>query len=463
MLFVEPLFFIFFAVVFALYWISQSLTFRKLLLIGASYLFYAAWDWRFLSLILISTAVDYFVAIRMQNSSSLGRRKAWLFLSLIVNLGMLGFFKYFNFFAEGAEDLLALFGASINQTTLSIVLPVGISFYTFQTLSYSIDVYRGKLKGEKSPLDVALFVAFFPQLVAGPIVRAIDFLPQLHVRKTFADVAVKACLLLFAIGFFKKACVSDNLAYYVDLIFASPENYAPIALATGAFLYAIQIYCDFSGYTDMAIASAGLLGFNLPKNFNAPYLATSIIDFWRRWHISLSTWLRDYLYISLGGNRHGEVKRYRNLMITMLLGGLWHGAAWTFVFWGFLHGLALSLNHLLHKIWKINIMPVVGVVTTFLFTTYAWVFFRAPDFETGWSINNSILSWSSEGTSLLPFVLIPVASVLSITHIVWHKQNVFEKIESLSGKKFYLVLGGITAISLALQTSGYKPFIYFQF
>ncbi len=463
MLFVEPLFFIFFAVVFGLYWLTHSLVIRKLLLTGASYLFYGAWDWRFLSLILISTAVDYFVAIKMQNSASLGKRKAWLAASLIVNLGMLGLFKYFNFFVEGAEDLLTLFGASINQTTLNIVLPVGISFYTFQTLSYSIDVYRGKLKAEKNPLDVALFVAFFPQLVAGPIVRAIDFLPQLHARKKWADVAVKSCLLLFAVGFFKKACVSDNLAYYVDLIFSSPENYAPIALATGVFLYAIQIYCDFSGYTDMAIATAGLLGFTLPKNFNAPYLATNIIDFWRRWHISLSTWLRDYLYISLGGNRHGELKRYRNLMITMVLGGLWHGAAWTFIFWGFLHGLALSLNHLLNRIWKVNIMPAMGIIATFLFTTYCWVFFRAPDFETGWNINNSILTWSSDGNSLLPFVLLPVIFVLSAIHIIWHTHGVFTKIENLSHRKFYFVLGAMAAVSLALQASGYKPFIYFQF
>lgn len=463
MLFVEPLFFLFFAIVFAIYWAVQSLVLRKSLLLVASYIFYAAWDWRFLSLILISTAVDYFVALRMQKTPSLGRRKAWLMASLIVNLGMLGFFKYFNFFTEGAEDLLALFGATVNQTTLSIVLPVGISFYTFQTLSYSIDVYRGKLKAEKNPLDVALFVAFFPQLVAGPIVRAIDFLPQLHVRKHWHDIAFKACFLLFAIGFFKKACVSDNIAYYVDLIFENPDGYTSLALATGTFLYAIQIYCDFSGYTDMAIASAGLLGFTLPKNFNAPYLATNIIEFWHRWHISLSTWLRDYLYISLGGNRHGELKRYRNLMITMLLGGLWHGAAWTFVFWGFLHGTGLSFNHMLHKISTFKITPVIGILLTFTFTCLCWIFFRAPDFNTAWQMSEYLLFWSSEGIRHLPFALWLVGGSLALLHIIWQWKNLFWAIESLPPKKFYAVLGGFAALCMALQASGYKPFIYFQF
>ena len=463
MLFTQPIFFLFFAFVFALYWSLRNLSARKALLLIASYAFYAAWDWRFLGLILLSTLVDFLVALKIEESTSHKRKKRFLLISLIVNLGMLALFKYFNFFIEGATDLLTAFGAQINQTTLNIVLPVGISFYTFQTLSYSIDVYRGKIKAEKSLLDIAVFVGFFPQLVAGPIVRAADFLPQLHITQNWKNVAVKSCLLLFAVGFFKKACVSDNLAFYVDLIFSNPEGYVPQALLLGSFLYAIQIYCDFSGYTDMAIAVAGLLGFHLPKNFDAPYLARNVVDFWRRWHISLSTWLRDYLYISLGGNRHGEIKRYRNLMLTMLLGGLWHGAAWTFVFWGFLHGVGLCINHLLKQFSSVRLPKYPAIALTFVFVLAAWIYFRAPDFETASTLLVSIFSWSSEGQNTLPQTVLVAAMVCALIHIVWQKWRMESHLNSLSAAKFSIVLGFLWMVNFALQASGYAPFIYFQF
>ena len=265
--------------------------------------------------------------------------------------------------------------------TLSIVLPVGISFYTFQTLSYSIDIYAGRLQPQKSLLDLATFVAFFPQLVAGPIVRAADFLPQLAIARSFSQVNVRACLILFMVGFFKKACVSDNLAPIVDRYFSAPETYNALSSWIGVLSYTVQIYCDFSGYSDMAIACAGLLGYELCVNFDFPYLASSITDFWRRWHISLSTWLKDYLYIPLGGNRGGQLFTYRNLMLTMVLGGLWHGAAWTFVVWGALHGGAL----IAHKEWK-KLMTSRAAATkpknslwpillTFYWVCITWVFF----------------------------------------------------------------------------------------
>ncbi|MAQ70570.1 MAG: hypothetical protein CL565_00080 [Alphaproteobacteria bacterium] len=465
MLFVEPRFFLFFAVVFAIYWVLKGNMARKILLLLASYGFYAAWDWRFLSLILISTIIDYCVARKIEATNEQSTRKHWLWLSLASNLGILGFFKYFNFFTDSAVELMTSLGMTVNYTTLSIVLPVGISFYTFQTLSYTIDVYRKNINAEKNILDVAVFVAFFPQLVAGPIVRAADFLPQLTKRREWREVAVKTCILLFLVGFIKKACVSDNIAYYVDLIFATPGQYSPFALAMGVCLYAIQIYCDFSGYTDMAIAVAGLLGFHLPKNFAAPYLARNLVDFWRRWHISLSTWLRDYLYIPLGGNRNGTIMRYRNLMLTMLLGGLWHGAAWTFVFWGFLHGAGLSFNHALkEKISSFKGFPsAVSITLTFAFVNLAWIYFRAPDFETALLLTGSLLTWSSEGAAQLPIFATLAFPFLGIIHILWQKYESFDKVIALKDTYFYLGIGIATAIALGLQPTGYKPFIYFQF
>lgn len=471
MLFTELRFFLFFAVVFCIYWAIPNNRTRKGFLLAGSYVFYAAWDWRFLSLIIISTIIDFFAAKNIEASDNEKKRKNLLIISLCANLGMLGFFKYFNFFAESLVSLGDTLGIGFNHTTLNIVLPVGISFFTFQTMSYTIDVYRRKIKAEQDWLDIAFFVAFFPQLVAGPIVRAIDFLPQLVDKKELSNVAFKPLLLLFLIGFIKKTSISDNIAPYVDMVFENPENFNTVSIWAGVTLYAAQIYCDFSGYTDMAIATAGLLGFQLPKNFNAPYLATSIIDFWHRWHISLSTWLRDYLYIPLGGNRYGELMRYRNLMLTMLLGGLWHGAAWTFVVWGGFHGLALSANHLCHgKLSKHIKTKSERYLSVFLswsitlwFVCYCWIFFRSPDFETALYIESIFRGWLAYGSQSFDFFILYLPVFLFLVHLGWQKASMFNKVAHMPDRLFAAVLAVVFALALSFIPTGYKPFIYFQF
>ena len=349
MLFVEFRFLLFFLGAFLVYWTLGNGTARKAWLLLCSYVFYAAWDWRFLGLVLASTLIDYFVGRGLSRERRPKIRTALVLTSVVGNLGILGFFKYWNFFAQSGGELFDWLGIPYHPQVLSsLVLPVGISFYTFQTLSYSIDVYRGKLQPTRSLLDLALFVGFFPQLVAGPIVRASKFLPQLGRIHVFEQIEFRRWLVLFLVGFFKKACISDNLAPIVDRYFAQPEAYTALAAWTAVLFFAVQIYCDFSGYSDMAIACAGMLGYRLGENFDAPYLASNITAFWRRWHISLSSWLRDYLYIPLGGNRGSRLTMYRNILLTMILGGLWHGARWNFVIWGALHGIAL----IAHKEWQ---------------------------------------------------------------------------------------------------------------
>jgi alginate O-acetyltransferase complex protein AlgI len=340
LIFTEGRFFLFLLVAWSVHWALRAHAARKAWLLVCSYAFYAAWDWRFLSLIVLSTAVDYACGLRLAER----RARGWLVLSLAVNLGLLALFKYFDFFAESAAELLRALGFRPTATTLDLVLPVGISFYTFQTLSYTIDVYRGRIAATRSPLDFALFVAFFPQLVAGPIVRAADFLPQLQAPRRLAELALRPHVMLFLIGFFKKAVVADNLAAVVDPVFADPAAWTAGSAWLALALYVAQIYCDFSGYTDMAIGCAGLFGYRLAVNFAHPYLATSVTAFWRRWHISLSSWFRDYLYVPLGGNRRGRVRTGVNLAVVFLLCGLWHGASWTFVAWGAFHGVLLALE-----------------------------------------------------------------------------------------------------------------------
>jgi alginate O-acetyltransferase complex protein AlgI len=469
MLFVQPLYLFFFAVVFTLYWSLGSNQWRKATLLLASYIFYGAWDWRFLSLIWISTLTDYLVGLGLEKASRPGLRRLLLVTSLAVNLGLLGFFKYFNFFADSLTDLLAVLGLpQPGGTTLSIVLPVGISFYTFQTLSYTIDIYRGRLHAEKNLLDVALFVGFFPQLVAGPIVRARDFLPQLKASRMFRSVDVRWALVLFLVGFFKKVCVSDNIAPFIDAYFNRPEEYAASAAVVAVILYAIQIYCDFSGYSDMAIASAALLGYRLCLNFDFPYLSPNITDFWRRWHISLSSWLKDYLYISLGGNRRGRWRTRFNLMATMLLGGLWHGAAWTFVVWGALHGAALMAHkgwmHLTggrfraSRPWRLICYPL-----TFYWVCLAWIFFRAETFEQAWIISKAWLLFQSPGTELPAFSWLGLAALLLLLHWMFHLRFFAEWWRQGPGWAFAIGFGLAAALVMTLVPTNPQPFIYFQF
>ena len=331
----------FFLCVFCTYWALPTRRARHVFLFLASCYFYMAWNMWLVALMLFMAFWDYALARMIDTTSQQTRRKLYLTLSISGNLAVLAIFKYADFFILSFRDLLDAIGLSTSLHSLHIILPIGISFYTFQTMSYTIDVYRRVIKPTRSFIDFSMYVIFFPQLVAGPIVRAKDFLPQLASKKHFDKATFTAGLGLFLLGLTKKLFIADQLAPIVDRVFADPTQYATADLWLGMFAYGAQIFCDFSGYSDMAIATAGMLGFKLPQNFASPYLARNITDFWRRWHISLSTWLRDYLYIPLGGSRDGRLRTYRNLMITMLLGGLWHGASWTFMIWGAIHGLLL--------------------------------------------------------------------------------------------------------------------------
>ncbi len=468
MLFVEFRFFIFFALVLAVFWGMRSNRNRKVWLLITSYVFYGAWDWRFLSLILLSTVVDFFIGGRLHATAPASARKRLLMVSLFCNLGLLAFFKYCNFFIDSAVGFLNLLGLNLPPTTLAIILPVGISFYTFQTLSYTIDIYRRRLEPTVDLLDFALFVGFFPQLVAGPIVRARDFLPQLERPARAADVHVRAAVLLFALGFFKKACVSDNIAPFVDAYFADPGSYDAMSAWLGTTLYAVQIYCDFSGYSDMAIACAALLGYRLCRNFAHPYFASGISEFWRRWHMSLSSWLRDYLYITLGGNRGSKLFTYRNLLATMLLGGLWHGASWTFVIWGAMHGGALIVQREVGRLMKgvafyQNMPAAMGILITFWWVNATWIFFRAADFSSAFVVLRGYLFFSADGTEALPVVLWGHVVVLAILHRAFDGDTLFHRLKELPPVVFYPLAGAASAGMLALVPTGYRPFIYFQF
>jgi alginate O-acetyltransferase complex protein AlgI len=466
-LFIEFRFLVLFLTAFAVHWSMPWPRARKLWLLACSNVFYGAWDARFLVLIWFSTILDWIVALGLERTQSPRRRRALLLTSFAGSLGMLGVFKYYDFFALSAQKLGASLGVQLSVPLLSVILPVGISFYTFQTMSYVIDVYRKELKAERSLWDFALFVMFFPQLVAGPIVRASDFLPQLRATPVFRSVDVRGCLVLFLWGFAKKACIADNLAPWVDRVFASPEQYGGISCWTAICAYSAQIYCDFSGYSDMAIATAGLLGYRLCENFRHPYVATDVRDFWRRWHISLSTWLRDYLYIPLGGGRGTKLRTGFNLMVTMLLGGLWHGASWTFVVWGAMHGAALWAQ----RIWSEGrpAAPPGGprLLGTWLATQawvgLAWIFFRAATFEGAWSVLRGALFLRPTGTEQLPAALIVVLALLLA--IQWREDRRGEARwwRSLPGPIFSAGFGACSAVVLMFVQLDYLPFLYFQF
>ena len=383
MLFNSWEFALFILVIYAGYLLLRGVRAQNLLLLFASYWFYGAWDWRFLSLIVISTVVDYWCGAGIHRSLDDRIRKRLLFVSVAMNLGLLAFFKYFNFFVESLEGLLGDAGVDASDWRLGIVLPVGISFYTFQTMSYSIDIYRKEMEPAKSPLDFALFVAFFPQLVAGPIERAKALLPQMRCERVLEAKTFSTGVWLIFWGLWKKIFIADNLSAFVDPVFENSADVTAGMAYLGVVAFAFQIYCDFSGYSDIARGLSRIMGFELRRNFDLPYFARNPSDFWRRWHISLSSWLRDYLYIPLGGNRGGSFGTYRNLSITMLLGGLWHGASWNFVWWGIFHGLLL----IGHRLWTVVTGPPAEETTRFgaiwstfamfQFTLMGWLLFRA--------------------------------------------------------------------------------------
>lgn len=394
MLFNSIDFAIFLPIVFILYWFftQKNLKLQNLLIVVSSYIFYGWWDWRFLSLIIFSTLLDYFVGVSLSRELNLTKRKIYLWISIIVNLGFLGFFKYFDFFIENFTQAFTFFGYSISASRLDIILPVGISFYTFQTLSYSIDVYKKKLEPTKDIIAFSAFVCFFPQLVAGPIERATNLLPQFYKKREFEYEKAVDGMRQILWGLFKKVVIADNCALIVNTVFENSEDYSGSSLLIGAVLFSFQIYCDFSGYSDIAIGTSRLFGFNLMQNFAFPYFSRDIAEFWRRWHISLSTWFRDYLYIPLGGSQGGVGIKVRNTFIIFLVSGFWHGANWTFIIWGLLNALyimpSIILNtnrHNIEIVAKGKFLPsfkdFFNILITFSLTVLAWVFFRAESVD----------------------------------------------------------------------------------
>ncbi|MFI5171223.1 MAG: MBOAT family O-acyltransferase [Chitinophagales bacterium] len=398
MVFNSPVFAVFLIIVFTLYWFvfNKNVKLQNLFIVIASYFFYGWWDWRFLSLLFISSIVDFSTAWYMNQTADQRKRKILLAISLITNLGMLGVFKYYDFFITSFTNAFATFGIQLNANTLNIILPVGISFYTFQTLSYTIEVFRKNLAPTKDFIAFSAFISFFPQLVAGPIERATRLLPQFYKPRIFNFRMASSGLQLMLWGFFKKIVIADNLSGYVDTVYNDPQNFHGIPVVISTICFAIQIYCDFSGYSDIAIGCARLFGFDLMKNFDAPYFSTSPKEFWRRWHISLSTWFRDYVYVPLGGNRSTFGRVQFNLMLTFLVSGLWHGANWTFLIWGGLHGAAVCLENIFdHRKIKLHLNKYVAGSLLFLFVCFVWIFFRASNIEEAWMLIGNIFHSSS--------------------------------------------------------------------
>ena len=473
MIFTDLIFFVFLALVFSAYWLLRGKEARLSLLLGASAIFYGWWDWRFLGLIgfviVVSWAVAAFAAQRPIGDRD---RRLALIAGISANLAVIAVFKYFGFFADSAREMLATIGLDPGWTALNILLPVGISFYVFQAISYIVDVARGDMEPEIRLRRVALYIAFFPQLVAGPIVRAASFFPQMERVKTLSSALFFAGLRAFALGFAYKAGIADNLAQFVDPVFGDAQVpgdtdlavWSNVALVSATLAFGALIYFDFAGYSLMAIGVARWFGFYIPKNFDYPYASAAIDDFWRRWHISLSSWLRDYLYIPLGGNRLGDRKTYRNLMVTMVLGGLWHGAAWTFIAWGAMHGAALAFHRAVFK-GRAAIGFVFGLVATQVFVLLTWVPFRAESFGDTlviWSAFTGLRDGGSAELSSWIWLLVPLIAMDALLGKGGLKQlkdsRVFRHPALYWGS-----LGVLTGILLALYPLEASPFVYFQF
>lgn len=524
MIFSNIEFFIFFGLFFVLHVVlRRQLTAHNVLVMVASYVFYAWWDTRFLALIVISTAMDYVMgfavargqtklqdlikaialvaatvaAIAIRGVEDLGivvgfsalfcviliglhvvlgalqperRAHVAVIASVALNLGILGVFKYFNFFAASFADLAGNFGWTPGFVTLNVVLPVGISFYTFQTMSYTLDIYRGQLKPINRILPFAAFVAFFPQLVAGPIERARNLLPQFESVRELTLERLQSGAMLFLWGFYKKVVIADNLAPISDRIFSNPSAHSPDEILVGVLAFTFQIYGDFSGYSDMARGAARMLGFDLMLNFNMPYFSRTPSEFWRRWHISLSSWLRDYLYVPLGGNRSGAFGTYRNLMLTMLLGGLWHGSAWTFVAWGFFHGFILVVYRLLNLDKRLDAVStgnpggiavhLTAMAAMFVFAVISWVFFRAGTFDDAFYIlgHMHVIAWNSDMARLL-FLISPLL-VLEAAARLTDRINIWDRMPKFVTVNIVLFL---LCASVFLAATARQDFIYFDF
>ncbi|TVR79665.1 MAG: MBOAT family protein [Chitinophagaceae bacterium] len=486
MLFNSLDFAIFLPLVFMAYWLlNKDLRSQNLLLLLSSYFFYGWWDWKFLILILISTITDFFIGKNIHKANSKKTKKIFLFFSLLINLGILGFFKYFNFFVENFIQSFTLLGFDLHSPLLNIVLPVGISFYTFQTLSYTIDIYRGKIAPTNNFLAFSVFVAFFPQLVAGPIERAGNLLPQFLKNRVFNYSYAVDGLRQILWGFFKKMVIADNLAIYVHMVYSNPESYSGWEILFINILFGLQIYCDFSGYSDIAIGTAKLFGFELRKNFAFPYFSRDVAEFWRRWHISLTTWFRDYVFIPLGGSRGSALKVIRNVFIVFLISGFWHGANWTFIFWGLYNALLfiplLILNkHRQYKNTQLSfkgketIVNVFNILITFLLISIGWIFFRAEDiFQSFYLLHrifedllslNSIFALGDFILSTFGLLLVLLTSFLII--IEWFGKENNHALEKLYFDKPRYYRWGLYSLIFFLiyfYQSQSIEFIYFQF
>ena len=478
MLFNSLSFLLFLPIVFTVYWWvnKKRLQLQNGLLLVASYFFYACWDWRFLFLLLFSTALDYFTGIKMAETKNQDDKKVWFWLSVIVNLGFLGIFKYYNFFADSFADALSVVGIQSNFWILKVILPVGISFYTFHGLSYVIDIYKSRIEPERNIITYALFVGYFPLLVAGPIERATHLLPQIKKRRFFDYTKAIDGVHQIIWGLFKKVVIADNCALYANDIFDHYESMNSLSLVLGAIYFAFQIYGDFSGYSDIALGTSKLFGIDLLRNFNYPYFSRDIAEFWRRWHISLSSWFRDYLYIPLGGSKGGTWMKIRNTFIIFLVSGFWHGANWTFIVWGALHAVYFlpllitqkNRNHLdmvaKGKTWP-TAKEFFNMLLTFGLTTFAWIFFRAKTVSEAVLYIKKMLQFNFEGKiQYLEFERYTVELLLLLGIFVVLEWNSREQEHPIAGK--FIILKSLTIILMIIVFGVYSNpsnFIYFQF
>jgi alginate O-acetyltransferase complex protein AlgI len=474
MLFCSSQFLVFFTVVFLAYWATPWARPRVWLLLAASFYFYASWNKWLAMIIFASTTLDYFLAHAIARASSPRGRKALVAASVAANLGLLCYFKYANFFLDSLGQALRAAGAEVSLPVLSVLLPIGISFYTFEAINYVVDVHRGHVRPETNLANFLLFILFFPHLVAGPIVRARDFLPQVRRRKRWSWYRAQVGVQLFLLGLVKKLVLADRMAMFADPVFADPTVYHTSAVWVAMAAYAIQIYGDFSGYSDMALGTAHLLGYHLAANFDMPYLARNVSEFWRRWHISLSTWLRDYLFIPLGGSRGGGWLVARNLLVTMTLGGLWHGASWNFVVWGLLHGLLLIGHRLFRQACEgrarltslLESAPgtALRVTVTCLAVCLCWVFFRAQTFPLAAAFLRRLVRPGGHLDAPMPLVGFALALGLLVVGHALGRGNAWQKIaERLPAPALGAAYAALLSFTLLLAPPGGKTFIYFQF
>lgn len=478
MFFNSTAFLIFLPIVFSLYWffVNKNLRLQNVLLLASSYFFYACWDWRFLMLLIFSTLLDYYTGIKMSDAGNQTNKKRWFWLSISINVGFLGIFKYYNFFISSFAEMISLWGGHINPWTLKVILPVGISFYTFHGLSYVIDIYKNRIKAEKDFITYSLFVSFFPLLVAGPIERATHLLPQIQKRRIFDYNKAIDGLRQILWGFFKKIVIADQCAVHVNTIFNNVENHSGSTLVLGAILFSFQIYGDFSGYSDIALGTARLFGFELLKNFSFPYFSRNIAEFWRRWHISLSTWFKDYLYIPLGGSKVNMWTQVRNTFIIFLVSGFWHGANWTFIIWGFLNALYIipsiifrtnrnNLDVVAQGKLLPNFKELLSMAITYSLTVFAWIFFRAENVKQALMYISIVFSKTLFSIpSIKPFLLIFLIIIFIL--VEWQGRENKYAIEDFGiiGVKplrwlfYYLIIFSVFYFAGAEQ-----QFIYFQF